>query len=74
MVPTPCLRGGESVRWSAHYGSVETVLQGIQSVAAELIMPRSHGAAPGITRQEKGASVAIRKGTAVQISLNQRHL
>lgn len=74
VVPTPCLRGGESVHWSAHYGSVETVLQGIQSVAAELIMPRSHGAAPGITRQEKGASVAIRKGTAAQISLNQRHL
>lgn len=57
----------ELMRWSAHYGSAGTVLQGIQSAAVELITPASH-------RAQAGPSAEIRTGRAVQITLNQRHL
>lgn len=61
------LREHELTRWSAHYGSAGTVLQGIQSAAVELITPASRGA-------RAGPSAEIRTGRAVQITLNQRHL
>lgn len=48
--PHVCGEAGLGSSWSAHYGSVETVLQGIQCVAVELITPGSHGA-QGIGRQ-----------------------